>query len=509
VLRDGPLARFAPAQTVEIATLAQTADLEAFAEVQEPLPLGRGVDAKLTVARYDRQQIRGVIGAPLHTRSDPLVVTTPYGFGEVVFVAVDLDQPPFVQWKARGHFVSKLLGYPARGNEAGPERSVAGQAATTGLTDLVSQLRGALDQFEGVTLVSFAMVAMLVVAYILLIGPGDYFLVRWLKRMEWTWITFPLIVAAVSSGAYLLASHLKGSELRLNQVDLVDVCLDRQTPLVRGTTWMNVFSPRADAYDLRYSPQLAKGAGQDSQVLLSWLGLPGSALGGMDPRTDNRPLSDRPYDYSPDLSRLENLPIHVWSTKSLTARWSLPDPGLLKVKDMTKGADEGLKGKITSNLDVPLTDCWLAYGRWVYPLGTLEPGVEVDLAPRWKDREVLLSRLTRNRLQKDEAKNQFHAIATPYDPTTFDVPTILRQMMFYRASGGQSYVGLLHRAQHFVDLSEHRDLNRGLLVGFCQEAAGRLERGDGQAAQTIQGPDDMHWTCYRFVIPIEKAKAVD
>ena len=93
-------------------------------------------------------------------------------------MAVDLDQPPFVQWKARGNFVSKLLGYPARGNEGAPDRSVAGQAATTGLTDLTSQLRGALDQFAGVKLVPFSVVALLVFGYILLIGPGDYFLVQ-------------------------------------------------------------------------------------------------------------------------------------------------------------------------------------------------------------------------------------------------------------------------------------------------------------------------------------------
>ena len=114
------------------------------------------------------------------------------------------------------------------------------------------------------------------------------------------------------------------------------------------------------------------------QVLLSWLGLPGSALGGMDPRSDNRPLTDRPYDFSPDLSRLENLPIHVWSTRSLTARWSLTDDPRCWTPSLTKGADEGSTATITSNLDVPLSDCWLAYGRWVYPLETLEPGVEID-----------------------------------------------------------------------------------------------------------------------------------
>ena len=55
---------------------------------------------RLAVARF--ANIRGVIEAPDDYRADlPLVVHTPYGLGEVVFVTVDLDQPPFVQWQAR------------------------------------------------------------------------------------------------------------------------------------------------------------------------------------------------------------------------------------------------------------------------------------------------------------------------------------------------------------------------------------------------------------------------
>ena len=96
---------------------------------------------------------------------------------------------------------------------------------------------------------------------------------------------------------------------------------------------------------------------------------------------------------------------------------------------------------------------------------------------------MLLSRLTRNRLQKDELKNQYISVSTPYDPAGFDVPTILRQMMFYRAAGGQNYVGLLHRSQPFVDMSEHLDLNRGLLVGFCQEPAGCCSAARGRKSR--------------------------
>ena len=85
-------------------------------------------------------------------------------------------------------------------------------------------------------------------------------------------------------------------------------------------------------------------------MLLSWLGLLGSALGGMDPRNNNPPLTDRPYDFTPDLSTLQGLPIHVWSTKSPPTRWSLPIRVCLQRRSC-KEEDDVLSGELTSRLN--------------------------------------------------------------------------------------------------------------------------------------------------------------
>ena len=55
------------------------------------------------------------------------------------------------------------------------ESAEVGQVAHVGYTDIIGQLRGALDQFSGVTLFAFSWVAVLLGVYVLLIGPGDYF----------------------------------------------------------------------------------------------------------------------------------------------------------------------------------------------------------------------------------------------------------------------------------------------------------------------------------------------
>ena len=78
----------------------------------------------------------------------------------------------------------------------------------------------------------------------------------------------------MSLGAYLLAYRLKGDRLRVNQVDLVDV--DAASGRMRGTAWLNVFSPRMESFDLSVRPLAARRqvASADARVWMAWLGLP-------------------------------------------------------------------------------------------------------------------------------------------------------------------------------------------------------------------------------------------
>jgi hypothetical protein len=92
-------------------------------------------------------------------------------------------------------------------------------------------------------------------------------------------------------------------------------------------------------------------------------------------------------------------------------------------------------------------------------------------------------------------------VNTPYDPAGFDVPAILRQMMFSDISGGRRYCGLLNRYQHFADLSDHLNLRRALLWGLVEGGPGAAEVR--HSARPLAGRDDRHWTMYRFVLPVE------
>src|SRR5207302_1311334 len=80
--------------------------------------------------------------------------------------------------------------------------------------EIAVALRTHVDTFEAVPVVSFGPVAFLIVLYILLIAPLEYyFLKRVFGRLELTWITFPIIVLTVCLASFLSASSMKGHDL--------------------------------------------------------------------------------------------------------------------------------------------------------------------------------------------------------------------------------------------------------------------------------------------------------
>ena len=148
------------------------------------------------------------------------------------------------------------------------------------------------------SLVPFFVVALLVIVYILLIGPGDYFLLRRLGRgMQWTWVTFPAIVVIFAAGAYVAAYWLKGDQLRVSQVDLVDIDAEGTA---RGASWFSIFSPRGESFDLSMRPCLPDGQPPETSGSLAWLGKAGNEFNGMYSRDtqNSAPLWSQGYDRS-------------------------------------------------------------------------------------------------------------------------------------------------------------------------------------------------------------------
>lgn len=483
-----PLARLTPGTFDGIVALARTGSLETYTNSAVRIELQRS--GGLRVARLSHWQ--GL--AEVREGDLPLIVRAPRIFGRVTFIALDLGQGPLAAWPGRSELVKRLLGGSSR-RENRDDQDFGRPAAThLGLTDLAGQLRGALDQYAEVELAPFWLVAGLVFVYMLLIGPIDYFLHRRLtRRMGLTWLTFPFWVVAFSAGAYWGAGRLKGDKLRVNQVDLVD--FDVASQRVRGTTWLNVFSPETKLYDLSLALRLAAvDPAEPSARLWSWLGMPGPALGGMEQTAAFSPSTLQAYRFSPALDETLGAPIPVWSTKGFTARWQCQASPRL-VAQLKAGVDGVAEGRITSRLAAPLTDCLLVSGRWAYKIGEFAPGQTVVVRPgEQRDLQAVLKDF---KMVKDE--KSLVQVSTPYNQAGFDIRSILQQMMFYDAAGGRRYTGLANRYQEFIDLSDHLELGQAILWGVASEQPSELVN----EGKPLDGASRKHWTFYRYVLPLE------
>lgn len=493
---DSPLAQFVPGEFKEMITLRQAASLEAYSNSDLPISSTGGGRFALEVPLLG--DVTGAV--EVSDSALPLVVRSARGLGQIVFLAFDPELPPFDTWGHRGRLVDRLLG---RAPEELAEAEDNSAVMHYGFTDMAGHLRSALDNFSGVRTVPFALVVTLVVLYVLAIGPGDYFFLRKVaRRMLFTWVTFPLIVAVVGVGAYMLAYRFKGDEVRLNQVDLVDV--DVESGIVRGTTWANIFSPKMERYNLALEPRLPSGkADSQAESITGWFGLPGDALGGMDPKTTDPVAWKGQYDFGERLDSLDGVPIPVWSSKSFTARWS---SSAAEYPQAELADDNGLPvGAITNTFGFPLADALLVYGRWAYQLGTIEPGAAAYVGASAKRRE-LRTLLTGQRMIFDKAADRYLQRATPYDLDSTDPAYILRAMTFFRDAEGRQYTQLVNRYQAFVDLSPMLTAGRAVLVAQAPEqSSGNFGPGawllsDGRP---LAGPQDKHSVVYRFVLPVQ------
>ena len=509
IVKDSVLAPILPGLPNGQVRVASLEALDSFAtgSGKQITPPG---SAPVMVTKLEEVKERG--GSVLSVISNvPLVVRGAFGFGRVTLITLDVDQKPFSDWPDRSYFWVRALDLKRpRADQSATGAGMPGVRFSPygNVSDLSSQLRAALEQFPGVKLIPFGWVAFFIFLYILLIGPGDYFfLKKVLKRMELTWITFPTIVLTVSLVAYYAAYVLKGNDLLVNKVDLVDI--DQQSGIMRGNTWMSFFSPQNRDYNIRAIPQpLDRDASPDTsegpasepvrppagtEVVMSWFSVPEEQFGGMGSSSRRFSFSGGGYAYQPvgAVESLEDVRIPIWSTKCITATWFGPAAPLVESSLEPIGTDR-LSGTITNRQSVPLEDAILAYGKQVYLLGTIKPGASVNVALS-SDRQLsghLSSKASKYISDQPWNRDNFH----------IDRSELLQAVMFHD-SETRTEQSLGNGPLNGVDLSGQLVLGRPMLVARIARTGARLVLEKVPSTPKID-----QLTLVRIILPLKKSE---
>jgi hypothetical protein len=490
----GPLAGLIPGKWSENIPLTDTGPLEQFAEPAAPIG-GRGRGPALDVPKLTEVDGKIEVYAGRQASDLPLVVRSARGFGEITFAAVDVTKRPLVDWAGRPQFLKALL-RPYLSQDESEDSSQS--LVTRGYEDLSGALRQQLGRtFAGVSTVPFSAVAVLAIAYLIALGPGDYFLVRrWLRRPWIAWVTFPVIVIAFATAALAIDQWRKGApQARLNWIELIDV--DTIAGRARGTYWAALYSPTTRKFDLAIeTADLAGGVRSQAKPRLSSWGLPGAGIGGMHGRGANSKIIDEVYRYGPQLDVLEGVPILTSSTKSLTAQWAAEVGQLL---DAQLADDDGLvRGTIVNRTGRLLRNVRLLYGGWGYRLGNLESGGRIDVSDK----------LDAHRVKTIVTSSVLAASAGSSAATTQMVIDgasplgLVNLIMFYDAAGGPAFVQLTNRYLANCDLSRHLELGRAILVADCDGTGSQLI--DLTSDNPLGAQGDAGAVVMRFVLPVTK-----
>ena len=509
LFNDTPLAKlFAPAKA-KLKMLTSSRELErfvgnsrrrlinrnepgiAFAEVS-PVP----ADALVLLAAED--------GSPLMTLSAE-------GFGQVKLVMFDLESERLKDWQSYKTLLEKTFvssDENSAGGAAKPsnESQKAGSAVTHyGYEDITGQLRVPLDDFSTVRFIDFTLIAILIALYIVCISVGDYFLLdRLVKKMELTWIPFPLIALLFCGIAWGIASATRPARLQINQMEIIDI--DTNEDYSRGTAWVNLYSPSGQTVDVSVSPTTALGLDVTGSSV-TWQGLPGDGLGGLETETTTgfkrssyRQVSsgDGSKEDS-DNYQISQMPLQVSSTRSLVSQFKIQNPPA--INSQLKVQRDRLSGTLKNPLDVGLYNGKVFFGNYVYLLKKpLQPGDVVYLDTD-ADEKTIRTVLNRRSSKGDSDRELGKTQSLPWDPRDKSLTRIADVMMFYQAAGGENYTGLTHGYFPKIDYSHLLKLQRAVLVGQIQSASSLLING-----QEVKELYDSSVTMVRVVLPVESKK---
>ncbi len=335
-----------PSGEVALGTLSALTDFAAGQAVLVPGPF--------VVATGDESQGRTLVAQD----GVPLVRERAVGNGYVDFVALDLTASPFDAWTGTTAFWERLLSpgaaYP---DWLPPDLSVRQMRS--------SQMAYALSRLPALDIPSIRSLGLLLTLYVVLVGPGNYLVLRWRKRLQWAWLTVPLLTLTFSAGAFGLGYSLRGADLILNRIAVIELRPDGAAGV---TSYLGLFSPTRRSYEVEvtesnllspltpdYNPWETGGVNVGSEMVFLQ-GEPGYVRG---------------------------LTVNQWSMQTFMTEGSWADFGHIEGNLQVK--DEALVGVLRNETPHTLLDAALVLGNRFVRLGDLRPGQEVPVTLELKD----------------------------------------------------------------------------------------------------------------------------
>jgi hypothetical protein len=184
----------------------------------------------------------------------PLIISANRGRGRITVLMFSPEREPFRSWKNLPTFWSKLADVP--GNLF--VTSDYGYRSEVGSDGIF----GAMIDTRQVHKLPVEWLLLLLIVYLVVIGPLDQFWLKKIGKPMLTWITFPCYVVMFSLLIYFIGYKLRAGEAEWNELHLVDVFANGETAQLRGRTYASIYAPSNQRYEVEGDEKYATLRGE-------------------------------------------------------------------------------------------------------------------------------------------------------------------------------------------------------------------------------------------------------
>lgn len=184
----------------------------------------------------------------------PLIVTANRGLGRATALMFSPEREPFKSWKHLTAFWTKLAEVPGSLYSSTDYSGGYGYSA--------DGIFGAMIDSRQINKLPVGWLLLLLLVYLLVIGPLDRFWLKRINRPMLTWITFPCYVVFFSGLIYFIGYKLRAGDSEYNEIHVVDVLRSGDRAELRGRTYASIYSPSNARYPMEGTTKYATLRGE-------------------------------------------------------------------------------------------------------------------------------------------------------------------------------------------------------------------------------------------------------
>lgn len=345
-----PLDQIAVRPTRDLSLLAQ--------RYREPLPLPAPIGLVTGTLKPGAEALLG-----------DLVYRRPYGNGVVLFTAFDYLDPSLAGWKSAPALWRDLL--RTNPTPVSPRRTLETNAHYA--PNSLQQLADAMAGKQATSAPSVPVVTIFLIAYLLLLVPVSYFILKKLDKRELAWFTSPILILGFTVISYLIALSIKGGALTVNRVAVLET--SGNSDQVSGYGQLTLYSPRRANYDISMGPTSDPNSPYRTRI-------PGEVGGG------GLGLGSGLTVDMDTTAMLRGAEVRLWDKRTFDTPVAANLGGLVETK--TRMLDnQNAEVTVTNKTRYTLQDCIVLSGGQPNMIGTLAPGESKQQTVKWSYKDFV------------------------------------------------------------------------------------------------------------------------